>query len=100
MMIIILIKWLKYQTNQKKKNDFNNSTYILKDSTAPTNFIGFKGPLHIFKGIYSGDIALKDVEKDKKILKAELGCIKQGDPKDKSKKQFEVINNVINLFQP
>ena len=51
-------------------------TYILNGKTAPTNFIGFKGPLHISKGIYSGDRALEDVEKNKKKLKAELGRIK------------------------
>ena len=69
--------------DQSRKIDFNNLTYIFKGKTAPANFIGFKGPLHIFKGIYSGDITLEDVEEDKKKLKAELGRIKQGDPKDK-----------------
>ena len=97
-MTIILTKWLKYKTN-KKKIDFHNLTYIFKGKTAPTIFLGFKGPLHIFKSIYSGDIALEDVEKDQKNFKAELGCVKQGDPKDKSKEQFEVINNVINLYE-
>ena len=47
----------------------------------------------------SGDIALEDVEKNQGKLKAELGRIKQGDPKDKSKDQIEVINNVINLYE-
>ena len=69
--------------DQQKEIDFNNLTYIFKGKTAPTSFIGFKGPLHNFKSIYSSDIALEDVEKDKKNLNAELGRIKQGDPKDK-----------------
>ena len=64
MLIIILIKWLKYEAN--KKIDFNNLTYVLKGKTAPINFIGSKGPLNIFKSMCSGDIALEDVEKDKK----------------------------------
>ena len=51
---------------QSKKIDFSNLTYIFKGKTAPTNFIGFKGSLHIFKSICSGDVALEDVEKDKK----------------------------------
>ena len=55
--------------DQCKKIDFNNLTYIFKSKTAPTYFIGFKGPLHIFKSIYSGDTALENVEKDKKNLK-------------------------------
>ena len=87
---------MKYKTNQKK-NDFNNLTYIFKGKTAPTNFIGFTGPLHILKSIYSGDIALEDVENDQRKLKAELGHIMQGDPRGKSKEQFEVIKNVTNL---
>ena len=55
--------------DQSKKIDFNNLTYIFKGKTASTNFIGFKGPLHFFKSIYSGDIALEHVEKHKKNLK-------------------------------
>ena len=80
--------------------DFNNLIYLFKGKTAPTNFIGFKGPLHIFKSIYGGHIALEDVEKDQQKLKAELGHIRQGDPRGKSKKQFEVIKNVTNLYEP
>ena len=86
-------------TRQIKKIGFNNLTYIFKGKTAPTNFIGFKDPLYIFKSIYSGNIALEDVKKDQEKLEAELGRIKQGDPKNKSKEQFKVINNVINLYE-
>ena len=71
--------------NQSKIFYFNNFTYIFKGKTAPTNFIGFKGPLHIFKGRYSGDIAFEDVEKDQIKIKPELSHINQGDLKDKSK---------------
>ena len=49
-----------------KTIDFNNLTYNFTGDSAPINFIGFKGPLHIFKSIYNGDIALEYVEKDKK----------------------------------
>ena len=88
--------------DQSKNIDFKGikgKTFICKGKTAPTNFIGFKGPVHIFKSIYSGDIALEDVEKDKKKLKSELGRIKRGDTTDNSKEQFEVINKVINLYE-
>ena len=44
-----------------------------------------------------GDKSLEDVQKYQIELKSELGCIKQGNPKDKSKEQFKVIDNVINL---
>ena len=49
-----------------KTIDFNNLTYNFTGDSAPINFIGFKGPLDIFKSIYNGDIALEYVEKDKK----------------------------------
>ena len=50
--------------NQIKKIYFNDLTYFYKGNTAPIKFIGFKGPLHIFKSIYNGSIPLEDVEKE------------------------------------
>ena len=44
--------------------DFNNLIYNFSDDSAPISFLGFKGPLHVSKSIYNGDIALEDVEKD------------------------------------
>ena len=49
-----------------KATDINNLTYNFTGDSAPISFVSFKGPLHIFKSIYNGDIALEDVEKDKK----------------------------------
>ena len=51
-----------------KTIDFNNLSYNFNGGTAPISFIGFKDPLHIFKSINNSDIALEDVEKDKKNL--------------------------------
>ena len=45
-------------------------------------FIKFKGPLHIFKSIHNGDIALEEIQKEQIKLKRGLGCIKQGNPRD------------------
>ena len=47
---------------QYEKTDFNNLTYFFKGNTSPINFISFRGPLHIFKDIHSGSMALEDVE--------------------------------------
>ena len=79
--------------NLSKQIDF------YKGESAPTNFIGFKGPLHIFKSIYNGDKALEDVEKEQKNLESELGRIKQGNPKSRSKEQSKVIDNVTYLYE-
>ena len=52
--------------NLSKKIGFNDLTYIYNGESAPISFIGFKGPLHIFKSIYNNDKSLGDAEKDKK----------------------------------
>ena len=45
--------------------DFYNVTYNFEDLRIPSvSFSKFKGPLHIFKSIYKGDITLEDVEKE------------------------------------
>ena len=82
------------------KIDFNNLKYIFKDrNNAPIDFIGFKGPLHFFKSIHDGEITSEDSEKDQIKLKSHLGHIRQGNPKNRSEKQNNVINNVINLYE-
>ena len=57
--------------------DFSNVKYTFKgQNKAPIDFIGFKGPLHIFKSIHDGDITLEDAEKDQIKLKSDLGHIR------------------------
>ena len=41
---------------------------------------------------------LEDIEKEQIELKRDLGCIKQGDPRDKSEKQKKTIDNIKNLY--
>ena len=74
-------------------------TYNIKDLKIPSvSFIEFKRPNTIFKNIHNGNITLEDVEKEKRNLKAELGRIKHGDPKNKSLEQTKTINNINNLY--
>ena len=45
--------------------DFNNFTYYFKNpNLAPINFIGFRGPLHIFEEIKNDNISIKKLEED------------------------------------
>ena len=82
------------------KIGLNNLKYTFKDrNNAPIDFIGFKGPLHIFKSIHDGDITLEDVEKDQIKLKSDLGHKRQGNPKNRSEEQNNEINNVTNLYE-
>ena len=79
--------------------DFYEVIYNFKDSRIPSiSFSNVKGPLHTFKSIHNGDIALEEAEKKQIELKSDLGHIKQEDPKDKSQKQKATINNIKNLF--
>ena len=63
--------------------DFNNLIYYYKGNTAPINFIGFEGPLHIFKSINKGDKTLEEIEGEQTEFKRYLGNIKQGNPPKK-----------------
>ena len=82
------------------KIDFNNLKYTFKDrNNNPIDFIGFKGPLHIFESIYNGSITLENVEEDQIKRKSDLGHIKQGNPKNRSEEQNNGINNVSNLYK-
>ena len=79
--------------------DFNHLTYNVKDlRIPPISFFKSKGPMHISKGIHTGDTTLEDIEKEKMKLKRDLGRIKQEDPKDKSEEQKKIINNIKNLY--
>ena len=88
------------EIRNSSKIDFSNLKYTFKDrNNAPIDFIGFKDPLHVFKGIHNGDMPLEDVEKEQIKLKSDLGHIRQGNPNNRSKEQNNVINNVTNLYE-
>ena len=78
---------------------FYDLIYNFKDSKIPSvNFINFKGPNNIFKDIHNCNIALEDVTKEQIKLNSDLGCIKQGNPKNKSSEQAMTINNIENIY--
>ena len=54
--------------------------------------------MHIFKRIHNGDTTLEDMEKEQIELKRNLGHIKQGAPKNRSREQEKTINNMKNLY--
>ena len=47
--------------------------------------------------MHDGDIALEDIEKEQIKIKEELGYIKQGNPRNRSKEQQKRIYNIENL---
>ena len=54
--------------------------------------------MHIFKSIHNGNIPLENIEKDQIELNRDLGWIKQGGSRDKSKEQKKTIDNIKNLY--
>ena len=53
-----------------KEIDFNNLIHYFKGPNITTrNFIRFRGPLHIFKGIKNGNILLQKAEKEQEQFK-------------------------------
>ena len=86
--------------------DFNNFTYYFKNlNLAPINFIGFRGPLHIFEEIKNDNISIKKLEEDqeknkkkknkKKNFESKLNETTTGNPKHKEKYQLDTIKNMI-----
>ena len=54
--------------------------------------------MHIFKSIHNGDKVIENIEKEQVELKRDLGRIKQGDPRNRSKEQQNTIDNTENLY--
>ena len=86
-----------------KPIDFDNLMYYLmyyyKGSNELINFNEYKGMINIFKSIHSGDKTLKDIEQEQNKFKKEINIIKQGNPKKRSEKQQETIDNIENLYK-
>ena len=75
-----------------KPINFYDLTYKFKDSSIPpVKFIEFKGRNAVFKDIHDGNIILEDVENEQKELKAELGYIKQGNPRNRSEVTLKIF---------
>ena len=62
--------------NIGKQIDFNNLTYYFKNKKiSPINFIGFRGPLHIYNNIKNGNTSLEKIDKDKKQFQSKVNNI-------------------------
>ena len=94
-----LLNGLAKIRESSKPLDFNNLIYHFKSpNISPISFSKFKGPMHIFKSIHNGNTTLEDIEKEQIELKRDLGNIKQGYPKNRSKEQEKTVNNIKNLY--
>ena len=82
-----------------KTVDFNDFICYYKGSNGPINFNEYKGMMNIFKNVHSGDKTLEHIEQEQNKLKKEINIIKQGNPKNRSEKQQETIDNIENLYK-
>ena len=82
-----------------KPVDFNDLIYYYKRSNEPINFNEYKGMMNIFKNINSGDKTLEDIEQEQNKFKKEINIINQGNPKKRSEKQEETIDNIENIYK-
>ena len=62
------LKPKEIKPRKTKPNKYRNNS--------PIDFIGFKGPLHLFTSVYNGSITLEDVDENQIKLKLDLGNIK------------------------
>ena len=83
-----------------KSIDFNDLIYYYKGSNELINFNEHKGTMNIFKNIHSSEKTLEDIEQEQNKFKKEINIIKQGNPKKRSEKQQETIDNIENLYKP
>ena len=94
-----LINQLAKINKNVKPVDFNDLICCYKGSNEPINFNEYKGMMNIFKNIHSGDKTLEDIEQEQNNFKKEINIIKQGNPKKRSEKQKETIDNIENLYK-
>ena len=52
--------------NLSKIIDCNNLTYYFKGESAPKSFIGFKGPVGLYKNIKDGCVTLEEARENQK----------------------------------
>ena len=82
-----------------KETDLNNLTYYFKSpNLALINFIGFTGPLNIYKEIQNSNISIKKAEEDQKKFKSNLNNITSENPTHREKYQSDAIENIRDLY--
>ena len=72
--------------------------YDFKGPTASTDFAKHAGALYIYGHLKNGKVKLQQVEKEQKKIKNDLNEVISGNPKHKSKKQSNTIENIRTLY--
>ena len=72
--------------------------YEFKTEGSPKDLSNYQNPIDLFINFRDGNVSPREVLKNQKEFKSDLGEIKKGNPKSKSKDQISVIQNVQNCF--
>ena len=81
--------------NLEKKINSENLIYKYKTiGISPKYFSSYQNPIKLFKDLRDGNINPKEVLKDQRNFKSDLGEIKKGNPKD----QINLTQNIEKLF--
>ena len=72
--------------------------YEFKTEGSPKAFSNYQNPIDLFINFRDGNVSPREVLKNQKEFKSDLGEIKKGNPKSKSKDQISIIQNVQNCF--
>ena len=96
------------ELNEEKKTEIKNLDNIVdrdkliykyKGSTSDANFNEYISVIDLINKIKDEDVSLKKAVIDQDELKSKLGEIKKGNPKRKSKKNLQIIENVDDLYK-
>ena len=72
--------------NMSKQIDFKNlADYFKSKGITPINFVGFRGPMHIYNNIKTGNTSIEKLEEDQKQFKSNLNEITRRNFENKSK---------------
>ena len=78
--------------NLEKRINPDNLIYKYKpEGISLKGFRNYRDPIKLFKDLRDGNINPKELWKDQINFKSDLGEIKKGNPKSKSKDQISVI---------
>ena len=89
----------KYLIDLLKKIYPNNLIDKYKtEGRSPKDFSGYQNPIDLFINLRDGNVNPREVLKNQIDFKSDLGEIKKGNPKSKSKDRISVVHNVQNIF--
>ena len=93
------MKELKKITNLDEKINLDDLIYRYKGKTPDENFDAYDNALNLINKIKNGEIKLAEAKNDQIRFKSNLGEIKKGNNKKRSKEQKNALYNIDMLYK-